>query len=163
MNPLEKSPPALAWIISAVAAVFWSIPTAVLWLCAFMIVDFGTGLIAAAITTGVSSKRAWIGIGRKTLTLAMVGASHWATDAMHLSYDLGALVAIAYTVGEFISITENCHRAGVWVPGIILRALEAARNVANWDGPERRVEQREFPGPDQRSRRPNRNRQDHTP
>lgn len=153
MNPLEKFPPTIAWLISAVGAFVMSAPTAVLWLCVFMALDSTTGLIAAAMTSGVNSKRAWIGIGRKALTLAMVGASHWATDAMHLGYDLGALVAIAYTVGEFISITENCHRAGVWVPGIVLKALEKARDLANWDGPERRVESREFNGPEQRKGR----------
>ena len=153
MNPLEKFPPTLAWIVSAVTTMFLSIPVAVFWLSLFMAVDFVTGLIAAAMTTGVNSKRAWVGIGRKVLTLFMVGAAHWATQAMHLGYDLGSLVAIAYTVGEFISITENCHRAGVWVPGILLQALEKARNLANWDGPERRVEQREFNGAEQRKRR----------
>lgn len=127
----------LKWAIGGLAALWVSLPAALPTLILFMALDFATGLICASIAKKLDSGESYKGLKRKTLVLLLVLSAHLATKAAGIGYDLGSVVAIAYIVNELISITENCARAGVPVPKVLVDALLKAKGIA-WNGTERR-------------------------
>ena len=128
----------VAGMLGALAAFWVSIPIAVWYLLLFMGLDYLTGLIAGFANKSLSSDVGLHGLKRKALVLILVGTAHAVTHSLEVGYDLGTAVAIAYCVNEFISIVENCHRAGVWVPGVLLEAMEKGKKLIAYEGPERR-------------------------
>lgn len=142
---------ALKWMVAGIIAAWVSLGTAVQFLLLFMVIDYATGMVAAAMDKQLSSGKGWTGLGKKILTLLLVWAAHLGTKALGVGYDLGAWVATAYSINELISIAENCHRSGVPIPAKLIDLLEKARSA--WDGSDRRMEQKPFAGRERRARR----------
>lgn len=124
-------------IIAAIPGLWISIPVATKFLLIFMGFDILTGLIAGWIEGKLSSSAGRRGISIKALTLLLIATASLASRALKLDFDLGSGVAIAYIVNEVISIVENCARAGVPIPSIIVQALlkvkSNARNASKED------------------------------
>lgn len=127
----------LKWLAAGVLSMWLGLSDAVRWLLIFMLLDYATGLIAAAMRQQLSSSKGFHGLGKKALTLILIVAAHVLARAAALGVDLGGWVAIAYCGNEFISIIENCKNAGVPIPKRLMDALESAESL--WDGPDRRM------------------------
>ena len=132
----------LKWIVAtaigALSAFFVSIPTAVWYLLLFMGLDYATGLVVGFKAKKLSSTVGLEGLKKKALVLILVGTAHAVTHSFEIGYDLGSAVAIAYSLNELISIVENCSRAGIWIPKVLLDTLDKLKNLAAYEGPERR-------------------------
>lgn len=138
------------WGISAAGAgvgfVFggWTEAMAVLFLA--NILDFATGWLAGAKTTGLESKKSYIGIKRKILIWVMVVVGHMldkilgeSTTVILSSFDVVPIellskghvfrdaIVIMYILNEILSITENCGRANIYVPAFIKKFLTALK------------------------------------
>ena len=118
------------WLGGAVVAIWLQMPTAAHFLLLFMALDIATGLVAGFIERKLASDVSYRGLARKVLILLMVGAAHVIVKAMGLQFDLGSAVATVYMVNEVISILENCARAGVPVPSVLVQALAKVKKTA---------------------------------
>ncbi len=125
------------WITAGVVAYWVSMPAALPTLIIFMGIDYATGILCASIEQRLSSDEAFKGLKKKLMIFLMVTSAHLATKAAGITYDLGSVVAIAYIISEWISVTENCARAGIPVPKVLVDALAKAKGIA-WNGNERR-------------------------
>lgn len=117
------------WGVATVVALWGGLSATVHLLLIMMAFDFVTGIAVAIIERKVASSESFRGMVRKTLTLVMVAVCHFATKPMGLSFDLGEVVAVAYTVNEIISIVENCARAGVPIPPVVLESLSKFKRL----------------------------------
>lgn len=117
------------WLAAGITAWWISTPAAVQALVVLMVCDYATGVLSALVCGRLSSAEGYRGLGRKVLTLTLVTVAHFVGWSIHLGYDLGSIVAIAFAVNEAISITENCARAGVPIPEAMLAALLRAKRV----------------------------------
>lgn len=102
-------------------------------LCIFMIIDFITGMTAAAMGTseksingGISSGIIWRGILKKIMTLAMVVVGAQLDKLTGASYIKDAVV-IAYCITEVVSIIENAGLIGLPVPAVIQKVIDVLK------------------------------------
>ncbi len=121
-------------IAGLVGSLWASIPVAISTLVVLAAVDYVTGVLAAVVRREVSAAVGWGGLIKKALMLILVATVHWVSRPLGLPIDLGAALALAFGLNELFSLVENCHRAGVPIPGVLVRALAAARRVAGEDG-----------------------------
>jgi toxin secretion/phage lysis holin len=122
-------PAACKWIGAAVLAQWLAVPSMVRTLLLFMAADYATGLIAAIVRREVSSHVAWKGLAKKTCSLILLAVAHVAEKSAGLDVHAEQVLAIAFLVGEFISIIENAHRVGVPIPAPVVAALLAAKRL----------------------------------
>lgn len=102
-------------------------------LCIFMIIDFITGMTAAAmgaseksINGGISSGIIWRGILKKIMTLVMVVVGAQLDKLTGASYIKDAVV-IAYCITEVVSIIENAGLIGLPVPAVIQKVIDVLK------------------------------------
>lgn len=102
-------------------------------LCIFMVIDFISGLVGAALnhssktkTGGISSKVIYIGIIKKIFTLVMVVVGAQLDNLIGANYIRDAVV-IAYIITETISIIENAGLIGLPVPSVIQKVIEVLK------------------------------------
>lgn len=106
-------------------------------LCIFMVIDFITGMTAAAMgesekspNGGISSQVIWKGILKKlmTLVLVVVGAQ---LDRLTGANYIRDTVVIAYCIAEVVSIIENAGLIGLPVPSIIQKVIDVLKEQNN--------------------------------
>ncbi len=116
-------------------------------LCGFMAADYFTGVMVAIKkkgTEGLSSKIGFVGLLKKIYIAILLGAIK-GLDVAVLNTD-GFIydgAAIAFIVNEFISITENGGKMGVWMPEPVkkvIRVLKEKEEV-NKDAADHRQDQ----------------------
>ena len=121
----------LASLFCAVAGFLWGDLNGLLFaLIAFMVLDYGTGLLTAKITRTLSSKVGFIGIARKGLMLAIVAVGH-ILDAQVFGGDNSvcrSAVIGFYLANEGLSILENAGKLGMPLPKTLKRALEQLKD-----------------------------------
>ena len=86
-------------------------------LIAFSVIDYLTGIIAAALNHELSSRTGFRGIVKKVILFMFVGMAHLLDS--YLPGDSGsirAVVCLFYVVNEGISIIENAEKIGVPIP-----------------------------------------------
>lgn len=135
-NAWDKVVKAAAAACGAVAGMFGGFDTMLLVLVACMVIDYGTGLIVAAMgksqktqTGHLDSKVGFIGIGKKALILLVVLLAALLDRAMGNDAAIfRAMVIWFYVANEGLSILENLSLAGVPFPESIRNALEQLRN-----------------------------------
>lgn len=101
------------------------IDDAILWLGAFVMVDYVTG-IAAGIKTGqLGSKRGFEGIFKKAFIFGVIALCQGMDVILHTDMLRDAAV-VAYAANEALSITENIDRMGFGsaIPAPIRRAFK---------------------------------------
>lgn len=124
----------LKWFVSVICAVsgfLWGDLDGLLSaLIAFMVLDYGTGLLTARVTQTLSSKVGFVGIARKGLMLAVVAVGH-VLDAQVFGGD-GSVCRSAvigfYLANEGLSILENTGKLGMPLPKKLRQALEQLRD-----------------------------------
>ena len=93
-------------------------------LLAFVVMDYLSGMVAAAIEGVLSSSVGLKGIARKVFIFGMVAVAHLVDTAIadvHVFRDATIFFSLA---NELLSIVENSGRIGLPVPNIIKQAVE---------------------------------------
>lgn len=135
MNKLLNAVSCVGGIIgSFLVGLFGGWSTGISVLCIFIVLDFITGLVGAALcksdkseTGGINSKVIWIGILKKLLELMMVVVGHQLDLLVGANYIRDAVV-IAYIITETVSIIENAGLIGLPVPSIITKVIDVLKN-----------------------------------
>lgn len=123
----------LQWILglvtAAIAAAWADLGMALQILLVLMVLDTGTGIVAAFVARVVDSSVGWRGIGKKVIVLGVVAATV-AVEPMLAGAPVAVVVTGFYCAIEAISILENAAAAGVKVPGVLMAALVKLREIA---------------------------------
>lgn len=131
---------ALKWLGALAVAAWIKTPDPIRILTLLLIVDYATGVAAAARKKELCSEEGWNGLVRKCGTLAFVwllyGAQIYVTrslsaDATSLPYwaqvPAANAMAMGYVCNELISVIENFAKMGVAIPAPLIAALASAK------------------------------------
>jgi toxin secretion/phage lysis holin len=88
-----------------------------------IVLDYVTGLIAAAIEGKLSSKVGFVGIAKKILIVLIVTAAHKLDIALNSQNVIMSTACYFYIANEGLSMLENAARAGVPFPSALKNAL----------------------------------------
>lgn len=124
-----------AGVVGSIIASFfggWSI--SINTLIGFMVVDYVSGLIVAAVfkfskkteTGALESGACWKGIFRKIMTLILVAVAYRLDLLIGASYIRDTLT-IAFIASEGISILENVGFMGLPVPDVLINAVDVLK------------------------------------
>lgn len=127
----------IGFLGGAIASLFGGFNGALTTLVIFMIIDYISGVIIAAVfrnskktkSGALDSKVGWTGITKKAMTLIIV------LMASQLGNIIGStmikdVVIIAYIANEAISIVENAGIMGVPIPDVIKNAIDVLKQKA---------------------------------
>ena len=92
-------------------------------LLAFVVTDYITGIVAAALEGKLSSQVGFKGIWKKIMIFVIVAIGHLIDNALGLNAVLMNAAIFFYLANELISILENAGRIGLPVPGILQKAI----------------------------------------
>lgn len=103
--------------------IFGGLDTVLLVLTALIIIDYITGVAAAAYAKELSSKTGFRGILKKICILSLVAAAHLIGVTVGV-IELRSVVIGFYIANEGISIIENAASAGVPMPERLIDVLK---------------------------------------
>lgn len=129
---LKSSICTIIGIIGAyIANLFGGWTSALSTLAIFMVIDYLTGIAAAAFfgnsikseSGGLSSEAGFRGLVKKIAILAVVVIAHRLDIMINVSYIRNTAI-IGFCANELISIIENVGLMGVKLPGVIRKAID---------------------------------------
>ncbi|WP_048571173.1 phage holin family protein [Clostridium cylindrosporum] len=98
--------------------------TALLVLVAFMVLDYGTGLLRAYVNKEISSEKGFKGLIRKGVILIVLIVAVLLDRLLNTgTWVFRTLVCFFYIANEGISLLENCAGLGLKLPPQLLEAL----------------------------------------
>ncbi|MED2945296.1 phage holin family protein [Bacillus swezeyi] len=105
----------------------WSVLLTIL--SVLVIIDYFSGLAAAAVNGEVKSRVGMIGIARKVFIFMMVAVARmvdllFTENNIEIGFLVMTVTIVFYCINELISITENAGKMGVYVPEPITKAIE---------------------------------------
>ncbi|MEC2212656.1 phage holin family protein [Bacillus paralicheniformis] len=105
----------------------WSILLTIL--LVLVIVDYASGLVAAAVNGEVKSRVGMLGITRKVFIFVMVLVAHMIDlllieSGIEIGFLVMTVTIVFYCINELISIGENAEKMGVPVSDPITKAIE---------------------------------------
>ncbi|KYG90410.1 hypothetical protein A0U40_18200 [[Bacillus] sp. KCTC 13219] len=103
-------------------------------LIALMALDYVTGLMQAAVNQSLNSRVGFNGFIRKIYYLMMVASVYLIALVIPGIGYAGDGAAIAFCVLEFISITENGTKMGLWMPKFIQNLLAVVKDKTGEGG-----------------------------
>ena len=120
-----------------VAHLYGGWDAALITLLILMGVDYLTGLIVAGVfhrstktkNGALESRAGWKGLCRKGVTLLIVLVAYRLDLVMKSNFIRDAVV-IAFITNELISIIENAGMMGIWIPKVLVRAIEVLKKRA---------------------------------
>lgn len=121
----------IGFIGSAIASFFGGWDAGIATLLIFMVLDYVSGLIVAAVfknspktdTGSLESKAGWKGLCRKCMTLIFVLVAYRLDLVIGTNY-IRDTVIIAFIANETISLVENAGLMGIPLPEIINKAID---------------------------------------
>ena len=102
-------------------------------LLTFVVLDYVTGVAAAAKEGKLSSEVGLWGIPKKVAIFAVVAVAHLVDTALGDAHLFRDAAIFFYLANELLSVTENLGRIGVPIPGTIQRAVEVLRGKSEAD------------------------------
>lgn len=96
-------------------------------LLVFVILDYATGVAAAASAGELVSKKGLIGIARKVFIFAMVASGHLIDEVLGDAHLFRDTIVFFYLANELLSIIENGGRLGAPIPPVIQKAVEVLK------------------------------------
>ena len=119
---------------SIIASFFGGWNSSVKTLLLFMIIDYISGLIVAAVfktskktqNGALESGACWKGIFRKIMTLVLVAVAYRLDLLIGASY-IKDTVTIAFIASEGISILENAGLMGLPIPDVLMNAIDVLK------------------------------------
>lgn len=124
-----------------IAAALGGWDTAIITLLVFMLIDFVSGWICAAVfhaskksaTGGLKSHEGFKGLCKKCMVILLVVVANLLDMQIGTSYIRDA-VCIAFIANELLSIVENAALMGVPVPKVISKALDILNEKSENEG-----------------------------
>lgn len=121
----------IGWLVGG-----WTLLLSVLFI--LNIIDYATGITAAALYGKISSKQGLKGIVKKIMIWVWVAVANLVyMTTNHLGLDLGQIlpnaVAVLFIINEVVSIGENSGKLGYPVPEPIAHALEVFNKTKEKD------------------------------
>lgn len=115
----------LGWFFGGLDGFMWA-------LIAFVLVDYITGVTAAAVAHELSSEIGAKGIAKKVFEFLLVGIAN-VLDRQILKQGaaMRTLVIFFYVANEGLSILENCTRIGLPVPAPLKKLLKQLKDKGN--------------------------------
>lgn len=118
----------LAAVCSVFGFVFGDMDGLMIALVALIVLDYISGVVAAAAEKKLSSEVGAKGIAKKVFMLLIVAAANVADiNLIGEGHALKSVTAVFYAANECISLIENAGRLGVPVPKKLLDVLEQLR------------------------------------
>ena len=96
-------------------------------LAVFVVVDYATGWMAAAVEGKLKSKIGYTGIARKVGIGLVVSLAHFIDITLGTADMVRDGVIMFYLVNEVLSIIENLGRIGVPIPSVLRDAVEVLK------------------------------------
>lgn len=119
----------LAWICTIISFLFGDMEGMMIALVALIILDYISGVIAAAVEKRLSSEVGAKGIAKKIFMLLIVALANIVdTSVIGDGHVLKTVTVVFYICNECISLIENAGRIGVPVPKKLLDVLEQLRD-----------------------------------
>lgn len=100
----------------------WSMLVSIL--LAFIVIDYVSGVLAAAYLGKLSSSIGFQGIAKKTMIIVVVAAAHLADTAMGTEHIARDAVIFFYLANELLSILENAGKTGLPVPEQVTKMVD---------------------------------------
>lgn len=116
-----------SWSLSLIIWLVGGFDAQILSLVALMGIDFLTGLWVGYKKETLNSNRAYKGIQKKIMILALFSGSSIMSRLIP-GAGIRNLVAMFYCVTELLSIIENAAKAGVPIPEKFIKTLEQLKN-----------------------------------
>lgn len=130
MNDIIKG--ILAAICAAVGFLFGSADGLIIALVVLIVMDYISGVMAAAVEKRLSSEVGAKGIAKKVFMLLIVAVANIVDiNVIGEGHVLRAVTVVFYIANECISLIENAGRLGVPVPKKLLDVLAQLRNKDN--------------------------------
>jgi toxin secretion/phage lysis holin len=127
-NFIEAAQYAFAALGGALGAVMGGFDGFLYALVVFVVVDYITGLMAAAVEKKLSSEVGFKGIFKKVVIFSLVAVGHIVdTNIIGEGSVLRTAVIFFYLSNEGISILENAARTGLHIPEKLKAVLEQLR------------------------------------
>lgn len=119
----------LAWLCTLISFLFGDIEGMLIALIALIILDYISGVIAAAVEKRLSSAVGAKGIAKKIFMLLIVALANIVDiNVIGDGHVLKTVTIVFYICNECISLIENAGRIGVPVPKKLLDVLEQLKN-----------------------------------
>lgn len=119
----------LAWICTIISFLFGDMEGLMVALIALIILDYISGVIAAAAEKRLSSEVGAKGIAKKIFMLLIVALANIVDiNVIGDGHVLKTVTVVFYICNECISLIENAGRIGVPVPKKLLDVLEQLKN-----------------------------------
>ena len=119
----------LAWICTIISFLFGDMEGMLIALIALIILDYISGVIAAAVEKRLSSAVGAKGIAKKIFMLLIVALANIVDiNVIGDGHVLKTVTVVFYICNECISLIENAGRIGVPVPKKLLDVLEQLRD-----------------------------------
>jgi len=96
-------------------------------LLTFVVLDYVSGVAAAAKEGRLRSDVGLWGIARKVAIFAVVAVAHLVDSALGDAHLFRDAAVFFYLANELLSITENLGRVGAPIPPVVQRAVEILR------------------------------------
>lgn len=103
-------------------------------LLVFVVADYASGFVAAAIEGRLSSATGFRGIAKKVGIFSLVAVAHLVDTVLGEAHFLRDATIFFYLANELLSILENFGRIGVPIPPVISRAVHILQ--AKGEGPK---------------------------
>ncbi len=97
-------------------------------LLAFVVTDYITGVVAAALEGKLASGIGYKGIAKKVMIFIIVAMAHLADQAIGLDSVLMSAAVFFYLANELLSILENAGKIGLPVPKVLERAISILKD-----------------------------------
>jgi len=122
----------LDWFAGALGGVcgwyFGGMDGLLLALLAFTVVDYVTGVMAAAVEKKLSSSEGMRGIAKKAAIFALVGVMNVLdTEILKQGSTLRTAFLFFFIANEGLSIIENAERLGIKIPEFIKKAIHSIK------------------------------------
>ena len=96
-------------------------------LVAFVVIDYVTGVLAAAVNSKLDSGIGMRGIAKKVFIFVIVACGHLVDGAVGTSNIIMDAVIYFYIANELISILENAGEIGLPVPDILQNSIDTLK------------------------------------
>lgn len=116
----------VSFVGSVASFLYGGLSMLLLFLIAFVVVDYVTGIMAAFVEKKLSSRVGFKGIAQKIFIFALVSIAH-VLDIILGTTMIRDVTILFYLVNEFISIMENANRMGVPIPAILKKFIEVVK------------------------------------
>ena len=129
-SKMEQITYTIGGIIGAIFSfLFEGIDAGFYWLCAFMAVDYITGIMQAIINKNMSSKVGFKGLIKKSIIISVVVLFHGLAQIIKIP-PMETAAIFAFALNEMFSILENIERAGLGkiIPPGVRQILEIAKS-----------------------------------